>query len=495
MYNAFINIEGKPRLFVIFGTLLLFYVVFLLLILMVKPGIIIYSLLLLPLIPILTFLLINKTEWAFLLYLAIMPILQHYDLKYVSLGTFLITPDMVIQLLILIAVINKFLYTYNPDSKRRINILDKLLLLFVLMSFFSLISASAYPTDQGKRLLLYYTGIFQTVTLYFITIYFLESDHSFIERLLLALLIIPLSSGIIAMIELKDIGLNLISIFFVRNQIGFGFHNTNLFGLETALLFPIYFFALSYEKFKGYKLVIWISLITLSVLSALTLNRGTFVVIAFYFFIFVFKKENRKIILGFLILGALGIYYFSNLIVIYINRFLGSNASGANISLDESALYRIELWRVGLEGMIKYPLGLGGNGFDFVWKKYGIDSTRFWSSPHQILLHIAIDYGVPALIVFIVLYYKYFRSSSILSKLKNFDLSKLFFYIKIALIGYLIHGFLTGAEISHLSGAILPTNGYTYLLMILFAIISVYYTSFVKINTAAADIDSENIKA
>lgn len=462
--------------------MLLFYLIFLLGAIIIKPGWLIYLMSVLPIIPILIFVLINKTELALLFYLVIMPVLQHFSTIFVPVGSFLITPDIVIHIFLLIAVLNNFIYTYDPASKRKINLLDKLLLLFVLMSVFSLISASAYPTDQGKRLLLYYTGIFQTVTLYFMILYFLDKDAGYIEKLILTLLLIPLSSGIVAIIELKDIGLNLIKIFLVRNQIGFGFHNTNLFGIEAALLFPIFFFALTHKNFKNIRILLWPGFIALSVLSALTLNRGTFLVVFFYLFIFAFRKENRKIVFAFLIIGIIGAFYLSDLISIYINRFLGNNASNSNISLDQSALYRIELWKVGLKAVINYPLGLGGNGYNYVWRQYGIDPTHFWSSPHQILLHIAIDYGLPALLVFLFLYYRFYRAASRLTKILNLKYNGLFFYIKVALIGYMIQGFLTGTEISHLSGAIYPTNGYTYLLIVLFAIISFYYGTYTADN-------------
>ena len=480
MFSPVINKDGRFKYFSMFGIFVVLYIILTFFFLTIKPVLVLYFILLFPIAPILLFVLIDKTEFAFLIYISLMPLLQHFSILNVSAGNFLITPDIVIHLLILIVVINKFIFSYKPESKRRLNLYDKLLLLFFLLSIFSLISASAYPTDQAKRILLYYTGIFQPISFYFIALYLLSHYESYLDKFILSLLLVPLFSTIVAVLELKSIGLNLVGIYFARTHIGFGFHNTNLFGLETALLFPIFFFALSSNIFRNYKLLIWLSFILLTILSALTLNRGTFIVIIVYLIIFAFKKENRKIVLGFFLLSIPLIYKFSNLISIYINRFLGGSAHGSNIALDESALYRLEVWKVGLKAIVNYPLGLGGNGFEMAWRKYGIDPTMFWSSPHQILLHIAIDYGLPALVIFIFMYYKFFRAAVSLQNLKFNDYSNLFFYIKISLVGYLIHGFLTGGELSHLSGAILPTNGYTYLLMALLAIISYCYKDYAR---------------
>ena len=46
------------------------------------------------------------------------------------------------------------------------------------------------------------------------------------------------SAAIVAFIELREVGMSLINIFFARNQIGFGYRNTNLFGMHAALVFP-----------------------------------------------------------------------------------------------------------------------------------------------------------------------------------------------------------------------------------------------------------------
>ena len=60
------------------------------------------------------------------------------------------------------------------------------------------------------------------------------------------------------------------------------------------------------------------------------------------------------------------------------------------------------------------------------------------------------------------------------------DLYKCF---RISLIGYLIIGFITGGELSHLSGFMYPNNGYTLILMIILGIIVFKFNQIKKLTT------------
>jgi O-antigen ligase len=451
----------------------LFYTSFLVILLLLKPSFFIYGMILIPLLGISVVFLLMRVDFAILAYVAFIPIIQHFSVTSLPLGGFRITPDMVMHLLILLVLLYDVVFSFDPNKSNHLTKIDKVLLAFVLLTFFSIIAASSQPIDHGKRLLLYYTGIFQPVTFYFALIHLLRRDKHFAKNLIIAVTLTSLSAGLIALTELKEVGLNLISIFLRRNQIGFGYRNTNLFGIHAALLFPIFFYAIHSNEYRKIRFIIWINFIVLSLLSFLTLNRGTFVILAFYLFVLFWKKENRKIVLGFLVSGLIAAAYFSNLIFIYINRFLGGNATQSGFLGDESALFRIQIWKLGFETIIKNPFGIGGTGFIDVWKKYGIDQSWTFVTPHQILLYIGVDYGLPALIAFISLFVVLFKSLSYLSKKSEQKGLDLFYYVRLSLIGYLIHGFLTGGELSHLSGNIYPNNGYSYILMILLAIVSI----------------------
>jgi O-antigen ligase len=478
MIGKIINANGELKPVSAALVYIIVYVLSLTVLVIFRRELFLYSAILLPLLTIALFILVNKLEYSILIYITISPIIQHYSNVHISLGDFKVTPDIVIHLFLLIASLNHFIYSYGSYTKRSLTLQDKVLLAFVLLSVFSLISASYFPINHSKRILLYYTGIFQPISFYFIILYFLSRAPSFLKKLILAILLTATSAAIIASIELREVGLSLVNIFFKRNKIGFGYRNTNLFGMHAALIFPLYFYAFKSDQFKEQKYLLWLNFIILSVLSILTLNRGTFVVLVVYLFLLFWKKENRKIVIGFVFTGVVGSIYFIDLLALYINRFLGGGGEQSKFLMDQSALYRLEVWRVATEAIINYPLGMGGIGYGYAWKKFSIDPSLHFLTPHQILLYVAIDYGVPALLAFIFLFVIVFKWISFLSRADTLTHSKLFFYIMLAFIGYFIHGFLTGGELSHLSGNMLPNNGYSYILMILLAIVSFQYSKY-----------------
>ncbi|MFC2094630.1 O-antigen ligase family protein [Bacteroidota bacterium] len=483
MIGTIINENGELKPVHIVLAFIIIYVLFLTVVVIIRPNFFIYFAILVPFLPVLLFILINKLDYALLIYIVILPIIQHYSNVSILLGDFRISPDMIIHLILLIASVNYFLYSYNSYTKRSLSLQDKILLVFVLFTVFSLIAASYFPINHSKRILLYYTGIFQPISFYFIILYFLSRVPNFINKLVLAILLTASSASIIAFIELREVGLSLINIFLTRNQIGFGYRNTNLFGMHAALVFPLYFYALKSDEFNKQKYLLWLNFILLSILSVLTLNRGTFVVLIVYLFLLFWKKENRKIVIGFIFAGIMGAIYYIDLLILYINRFFGGGGGQSKFLADHSALYRLEIWRVAVEAIVNYPLGMGGVGFGYAWKKFSIDPTRIFHTPHQLVLYVAIDYGIPALLVFICLFIIVFKRISLLSRVDSLSQSKLLYYIKLALIGYLIHGFLTGGEFSHLSGNMLPNNGYSYILMILLAIVSFQYGKYRDLKT------------
>jgi len=482
MIGTIINENGDLKPVQIVLVFIFLYVLSITVLVIIRPTFIVYFAIIVPLLPVLLFILINKLDYSLLIYIAFTPIIQHYSFVSIHLGDFRVTPDMVIHLVLLIASLNHFLYSYDTNRKRSLSLQDKILLVFVILSVFSLIAASYFPINHSKRILLYYTGVFQPFTFYFIILYFLSRVPNFIKKLILAVTLTASSAALVAFIELREVGLSLINIFIARNEIGFGYHNTNLFGMHAALVFPLYFYALKSDDFKEQKPLLWLNFIFLSVLSVLTLNRGTFVVLAVYLFLLFWKKENRKIVIGFIFTGLVGAIYFIDLLNLYINRFFGGGGEQSKFLMDQSALSRLEVWRVAIEGIINYPLGMGGIGYQYAWDKFGIEPSLNFVTPHQIILYIAIDYGVPALLAFILLFIIVFKRISILSHADNLANSKLFYYIKLAFIGYFIHGFLTGGEFSHLSGNLFPTNGYSYMLMILLAIVSFQYGKYTNSN-------------
>ncbi len=413
-----------------------------------------------------------------LLYIAFLPIIQHFSFYGIYVGEFLINPHMLFQFILLVLIINDFLYNNYKNEKYKLNKTDKSILLMFVFSILSLIYPYSLPVDHTKRWLLFYTGIFETISFYFIIVYALFKKGLSIKNIILAILISSISSLFIAILEMKEFGFSIISIFLHRMIIGFGYHNTNLFGIFSAIVFPLYFYFLTEKDYKKYKLITFISFVILTVLSILCFNRGTFLVMGLEIFLLFFIKQNRKLIYYFSFFMILLGLAFYKVLYLYIDRFIsGIGASASTAYLDVSALYRIEAWIVGLKVLYLYPFGVGAGGFQYAWIKYGVDPDYYLGTPHQLFLSIGVDYGVLTLLAFIFLLILSYIYCNHLSK-SNSEYSSLFKFIKISLIGFAAYGFVTDGELSHLSGFIAPNNGYTLILFVLIAIISVEYNKY-----------------
>jgi len=432
------------------------------------------------LLPFLVYIFFADCSFLVLGYLALMPLIQHLSQHGAAVGDFDVTPHMVIQFFVLIAATNSFLFSYDARKNLKLNNLDKTLILFVLLTIFSLIFAYSLPVNHEKRWLLFYTGIFENATFYFVIVYITARDEDMANKILIALAISSFSAAIAAVQELHEVGFNLISIFLARMRIGFGYHNTNLFGIHSAILFPLSFFTLVSPRFRRVRVLAWVGFVILSVLSVLCFNRGTFIVLIIELFLLFFIRENRKIIYGFFVAMISAAVYFSHLLLFYIYRFIGgSNSSGDTSYLDTSAMYRYEAWKVGLKLLYLYPFGVGAGGFQYAWQIYGRYPTLFLGTPHQLFLSIGVDYGVLPMLCFIAMLILAFVYSEKLSKSAALNPHfEMFKYVKISLIGFVIYGTITDGELSHLSGLTLPNNGYTLLLFTLLGIISAYSSKY-----------------
>jgi hypothetical protein len=441
-----------------------------------------FIILALAFLPLLLYFFVSDCSYLVLGYLAFLPIIQHLSVHGAMQGDLVITPHMVAQLFILIAAVNSFLYSYDDRRKSsHFNNLDKALLLFVLLTFFSLIFAYSLPVNHVKRWLLFYTGIFENVTFYFVVVYVISRKEDLTDKILIALVLSSFSSALVAVQELNDFGFGLANIFFSRMRIGFGYHNTNLFGIHGAIMFPIVFYTLISPRLRRFRVIAWFSFVLLTILSLLCFNRGTFIVLVIEIFLLYFIRENRKVLRWFLV-SIIGIAaYFNRLLLFYLVRFVGGGGVTASSPLDASSFYRYEAWKVGLKLLYLYPFGVGAGGFQYAWQIYGPYPGLFLGTPHQLFLSIGVDYGVLPMTVFIVILILAFIYSERLSKatVPN-PHSQLFKYIKVSIVGFVIYGMLTDGELSHLSGSTFPNNGYTLILFTLLAVISTHSSKYLR---------------
>ena len=408
----------------------------------------------------------------FLMYIAINPLLQHFNSPVALVGDFYITPHMVMQFLVLLLCLIDYFHSYIPSNSRPLEKMDKRIIVFAAVSVLSLVFGYTLPENAVKRWLLCYTGIFETTSFYFITIYLLRKEENFLYKILVALMISIFSSGLVALVELNVVGFSIISIFFARMRIGFGFHNTNLFGIYSVLLFPIIVYLISNGKSNLIRTLSLLSFSLLGLLSVICFNRGTFLVVGLQMLLFLIYTKDKKVFWGSTVVMICAAIYFSKLLLFYLIRFVGQNNSQG---LDESALYRLEAWRIAFNSLFLYPFGVGAGGFQLLWEKYSFKQSIYLGTPHQLFLSIGIDYGLLTLLFFVIILFLSFRYSFRLSKSRIND-APLFKYIIIALAGYILYGSITDGELSHLTGFIAPNNGYSIVLFVIFAIISYTYS-------------------
>lgn len=113
--------------------------------------------------------------------------------------------------------------------------------------------------------------------------------------------------------------------------------------------------------------------------------------------------------------------------------------SGENTGQDESAYgsyqARMELMKRALEGIENYPIfGIGANNF--------VSYSPDWHEVHMTYLQICVEGGIPALILYLMFFYRGFKNLRTMRKAKNLDEHTVLFVG--ALHGSLI-GFVVGA--------------------------------------------------
>ncbi|MDP1676911.1 MAG: O-antigen ligase family protein [Bacteroidota bacterium] len=424
--------------------------------------------------PYIVYLAYSNINMMFLLYIASIPLIQHFSFYNIELGDFRITPHMMVQLVLLISLIGNGLLTKNKIKFNYSNV-DKAFLLFFVLSIIPLMIGYTFEVNHVKRWLLFYTGVIETIILYFVLRYLLNSEQITSKQVITALLCTSFASVIVAIFELNSIGTNLIAIYTSRMGIGFGYHNTNLFGIHSTLLFPLTIYALADKEFSQYRKMALCSFLILTFLSIICFNRGTFLVLGFQLFLLFFYKQNRKVIywivFGAIILGLV----FSDLLALYVLRFFAGSGTEATVTVvDNSANYRLEAWKAGLLIIFHYPFGVGAGGFQHMWEIYGTIPNLFLGTPHHLLLSIGVDYGIPCLFLFLVIFFATIKKSKKLFK-ENKENNSKYFYIIVSLIGFITYGLITDGELSHLSGSIAPNNGYT---LVLFSLIAVVISEF-----------------
>lgn len=178
--------------------------------------------------------------------------------------------------------------------------------------------------------------------------------------------------------------------------------NPNMLGQYLILAIPLGGAGLLSAKDWGKRIFYFCCCGIMCVCMLLTFSRGAWLGLLFAGFIFVLFLQPRLLLLAPIALVAL---YFV-LPDTVINRFSSIGDLG-----DQSTSYRVYIW-MGTLAMLKdywlCGIGPGDAAFNLVYPKYsysGIEAPH----AHNLFLQIVCDAGIIALVIFILLLFRYFR--------------------------------------------------------------------------------------
>lgn len=169
----------------------------------------------------------------------------------------------------------------------------------------------------------------------------------------------------------------------------------------------IAFFVLNFRKWYAWLAVPYV-LISLKLLLA-TFSRGAYIGLALASGSAVFFR-GLVFTAIMAVLGILAAVNFPQLIPDALRDRMSSTTSGYNsVTLDSSANTRLILWEAGLEMTVESPVfGKGFMGFSMLKSQY-TDVPVFEGDPHNMYLYLSSEMGIPALLLFLLLLYGFFR--------------------------------------------------------------------------------------
>ena len=222
------------------------------------------------------------------------------------------------------------------------------------------------------------------------------------------------------------------------------FGNPNALGILVVLLLPIYLILLL--SGKKYKAIFFFNALVLVFLLSQTRSRGPMLaMVPALGMMFVLRPKNYKKLVGYILLGSIVFSLTMPGIVSQMTRRIRSQGISQEFNGEEdSYIGRAFLWETSLRIIRDHPLGIGLSDERFVdmmmnWKySKGFISdeySRHVDNPHNSLLEIAVKAGVPALVIFLVILYLFFKEA-IKSYVRNRD--DIVFGIGISIFAYVI---------------------------------------------------------
>lgn len=235
-----------------------------------------------------------------------------------------------------------------------------------------------------------------------------------------------------------------------RELLTFGYNNVNIFAGILIMIMPFIFEKILYKKMnKKERIFIYLSAIITIVALVVTFTRGAQICFIITLFILILDKKYRKLLYLAIVIGVI----FGKKVFAYIiSRGNGSTSLFSN----ESTVARIQSIFTSLKAIVSYPFGVGTGNFSGAYKKFAMQG--YMSMPenirnqataanyslemaHNLFLQVAVDLGIIACIVFLVLLINRFVLS-----IKNYKINRSIPAIYLVYIFFVI---TTGSEFNH----------------------------------------------
>ncbi|MGL5353975.1 MAG: O-antigen ligase family protein, partial [Clostridium sp.] len=291
-------------------------------------------------------------------------------------------------------IINKIKSAAEIKSVRRFNYY---IILFVIASYTSCFFSKDILNSIGLNTTSILIPIILMITVVGVF------DKVDIKKIVYSLIISINLSCFYGYMQMLSIGTSLSAIKQARDNVTFGYHNTNIFVVIALLIYPLLLNELFYKKnSRKENIFLVISLMIQSVAIALTFSRGAWLSLALVFVAVLFSKKYRVLFIAITIVGVLSA---STLLPIIMNR---GNSNTGSLLTNQSTTARLQSICTSSEIIKDNIFGVGYGEFNNSDREYAVKGyfdipeeirnkmrSPFYTleNAHNFFLHIGVELG------------------------------------------------------------------------------------------------------
>lgn len=367
-----------------------------------------------------------------------------------SVGTVQLHPFMISEIVLIAVLILKMMLNNNARIEKKSKgyefmVWYALIITFAASIVSGLLSPFNYASDSFIPLI---SVLGQTIVpgLIMILIYHSVTERKQIFELLNILYLSFILNIIIGSIAFFQ---NITAVELFLKRMAFNFYGPNIYASVAQLFIPlgIYFIARNRGKVR---IFYYVCFFILFVSLILTLSRGG--IIACFIGIGAIAFLNKQLRLPLKRIAALLSLFLLSISGAIYNLFMRFSGILTRSRVTEfSTLIRTAAWESAWNGIIKYPLGIGGNRFPYLWSDIGRYPSQTVLHPHSFMLGMTLEYGIITAAAFIIFTVIILKQLFLLTRKGVSRVSKALATTLIASIGsYIIMGIVSEGPRCHL---------------------------------------------